>query len=90
MGEWSGVGAQPAARPYRIAILSNAFWKSRFGGSRDVVNQTVSMNGEPYTIVGVMPAGFEFPLRAGVNYNDTRLDYAAALSRISARYQQRF
>src|SRR5258707_1219356 len=34
-----------------VAILSNAFWKSRFGGSRDIVNQMVSLDGEPHTIV---------------------------------------
>ena len=50
----------------RVAILSNAFWKSRFGGSREIVNQTVSMNGEPYTIVGVMPAWYRLPADAQV------------------------
>jgi putative ABC transport system permease protein len=49
-----------------VAILSNAFWKSRFGGSRDIVNQTVSLNGEPYTIVGVMPAWYRLPADAQV------------------------
>jgi putative ABC transport system permease protein len=49
-----------------VAILSNAFWKSRFGGSRDIVNQTVSVDGEPYTIVGVMPAWYRLPADAQV------------------------
>ena len=49
-----------------VAILSNAFWKSRFGGSRDIVNQTVSLNGEQYTIVGVMPAWYRLPADAQV------------------------
>src|SRR5579871_643545 len=49
-----------------VAILSNAFWKSRFGGSRDIVNQTVSLDGEPYTIVGVMPAWYRLPADAQV------------------------
>ena len=44
-----------------VAILSNSFWKSRFGGSREIVNQTVTLDGEPYTIVGVMPAWYRLP-----------------------------
>ena len=44
-----------------VAVLSNSFWKSRFGGSRDIVNQTVTLDGEPYTIVGVMPAWYRLP-----------------------------
>src|SRR6201999_2939239 len=48
----------------QVAILSNSFWKSHFGGSRDVVNRTVSMNGESHTIVGVMPARYRQPAEA--------------------------
>ena len=49
-----------------VAILSNAFWKARFGGSRDIVHRTVSLDGEPYTIVGVMPAWYRSPADAQV------------------------
>ena len=41
-----------------VAILSDGFWKSHFGGAADVIGRTIPLNGEPYTIVGVMPAGF--------------------------------
>src|SRR3984957_7850634 len=41
-----------------VAVLSNAFWKSHFGGSREIVNQNVVLDSEPYTIVGVMPAWY--------------------------------
>lgn len=43
------------------AIISNRLWKSRFGGDRAVIGRLVRLNGFAYTIVGVMPAGFEFP-----------------------------
>lgn len=42
-------------------ILSYGFWQQRFAGNRDVLNQTVQLNGESYTIIGMMPKGFEFP-----------------------------
>ena len=45
-----------------IAVLSNEVWKTQFGGQADVVGKVVRMDGLPYTIIGVMPAGFRFPL----------------------------
>ena len=43
-----------------IALLSNAFWQSRFGGALSVLDSTILVNGAPYTVVGVLPAGFHF------------------------------
>ena len=53
----------PAPEP--LVVLSYALWKDRFGGNKDVIGQTVRIDASPHTIVGVMPAGFEFPPRAG-------------------------
>jgi putative ABC transport system permease protein len=39
----------------KVAILSYAFWKSRFGGSTTVLSKSLSLNGEPYVVIGVMP-----------------------------------
>jgi len=44
-----------------VAILSEGLWKRRFGGDRTVIGKTVTINTQPVTVVGVMPAGFEFP-----------------------------
>jgi len=41
-----------------VVILSNGFWKSHFGAAPDAVGRTVTLDGEPYTVVGVMPAAF--------------------------------
>jgi putative ABC transport system permease protein len=41
-----------------FAILSDGAWQRRFGGNREIVGRTMSINGEPYTIIGVMPASF--------------------------------
>ena len=50
----------PGAAP--VAILSYGFWNSRFGRRADVVGSAVQINGEPATIIGVMPERFDFPL----------------------------
>jgi putative ABC transport system permease protein len=44
-----------------IVILSHDFWRSRFAGDPNTTGQTITLNDKPYTIVGVMPAGFAFP-----------------------------
>lgn len=44
-----------------VVILSNAIWRQRFGASRSVVGRNVLLNGEPFTVVGVMGAGMEHP-----------------------------
>ncbi len=44
-------------------ILSYGLWKRLFGGDRHVVGRSLTANGYEYRIIGVMPAGFDFPLR---------------------------
>ena len=44
----------------RVVLLSDALWKRRFGGDRGVVGRAVTLDGEPFTIVGVMPPSFRF------------------------------
>jgi predicted permease len=42
-------------------ILTYAFWQSRFGGDRGVVGRQITLNDEPYTVVGVMGPSFTYP-----------------------------
>jgi predicted permease len=42
-----------------VAVLSYGYWKTRFAASRDVVGQTVLINGHPFTILGVAPENFD-------------------------------
>ena len=46
----------------RVTILSHAFWQRRFGGDAAIVGQQISLNGNPFLVVGVMPAGLEHPI----------------------------
>jgi len=43
----------------RVAILSHSLWKRRLGGDEGAVGQKVLLNGDAYTVIGVMPAGFD-------------------------------
>ena len=47
-----------------VAIISYEFWQSKFGGREDVLNQQLSLNGRPHTIIGILAPKFEFPLSA--------------------------
>ena len=44
-----------------VALLSYALWQRRFGANPNVVGQSINLDGEPATIVGIMPADFDFP-----------------------------
>ena len=45
----------------RIVLLSDAFWKTHFGGRPEALGKTIELNSNPYTIVGVMPEWFRGP-----------------------------
>jgi predicted permease len=47
---------------HRVAILSHELWVSDFASSPKALGQTVKISDEPYTIVGVMPASFHYPI----------------------------
>ena len=49
-------------RGSRVILISHALWQSHFGSDRSVLGRTVNLSGDLYTIIGVMPASFRFPL----------------------------
>jgi putative ABC transport system permease protein len=49
-----------------VAMLSDSLWKRHFNGNPDVIGQTIHLGTIPYTVIGVLPAGLQFP-RAGMD-----------------------
>jgi putative ABC transport system permease protein len=48
---------EPGAAP--ITVLSYAFWKRRFNSDLGIIGQTLTLNGRPFTVIGVTPEGFQ-------------------------------
>ena len=44
-----------------VVVLSHGFWERHFGAQDAIIGTTVDLNAEPYTVIGVMPPGFQFP-----------------------------
>src|SRR2546430_16520482 len=52
---------QPGAAP--VVVLGYGLWQRRFGGQTSVLNQTLTLNGKSYTVIGVMPSDYAYPSR---------------------------
>jgi putative ABC transport system permease protein len=53
-----------------IVVIGDALWHSQFGGAPNVLGKTLHLNHEIYSIVGVMPRGFQYPHSADLPYSD--------------------
>ena len=49
-----------------VVLLSYSLWEQRYGGKASVVGRNILLDGAPYRVIGVMPAGFRFPDRAEI------------------------
>ena len=58
LGRLIGPGDTTTPGQSSVAVLSHAYWRDRFEASSSVLNETITVNGQPLTIVGVAPAGF--------------------------------
>jgi len=50
----------------RLAVIGHGLWQRRFAGDPSIVGQTILLDAEPYTVVGVAPPGFDYPFGAEV------------------------
>jgi predicted permease len=44
-----------------VAVVSHGFWQRQLGGDASAIGRTIRLNGEPFALLGVMPADFDFP-----------------------------
>ena len=56
-----GRGITAADARQDVVVLSEGLWRRRFGANPAIVGTSIRLNGEPYTVLGVMPASFTFP-----------------------------
>jgi hypothetical protein len=49
--------------PLRVVVTSFSFWQRHLGGDRAAVGRQITLDGEPFQVIGVMPEGFQFPYR---------------------------
>jgi putative ABC transport system permease protein len=45
-----------------MVIIGHQFWQNRLGGNDAALGQQLTLNGKPFTVIGILPPGFEFPL----------------------------
>jgi putative ABC transport system permease protein len=62
----------------RVLVLTYPLWKRAFGGDPKILGQLVTLSGRSYTVVGVMPAGWKFPVE------DEQIDYVVPLQYLVA------
>jgi predicted permease len=55
----TGADAEPGAE--RTIVLGAAMWRNEFGGDPSLIGRRIDLDGEPHTVVGIAPAGFEYP-----------------------------
>ena len=59
LGRLLGPEDDEVAGSHPVAVLSHTYWANNLGGDPAVLNRTITVNGHPFTIVGVAPRGFE-------------------------------
>jgi putative ABC transport system permease protein len=65
----------------KVTVLDYGLWQRRFGGDPNVIGRALTINGESYTIVGVLPSSFQFALRA----NELWTPYQPTQNQLSRR-----
>jgi putative ABC transport system permease protein len=87
----SFVAEEDGTSPTRVVLLSHGLWRRRFGGDSTLVGKSITVEGFPYVVVGVMPPGFAFPDRgqawmpftvAPIGQSRANRFYAGAIGRL--------
>src|SRR5678816_133319 len=66
----------------KVTVLTYALWQRRFGADPNIVGRALTLNGETYTVIGVLPASFQFALRPA----DLFLPYQPTQNQLTRRF----
>ncbi len=66
----------------KVTVLTYGLWQRRFGGDAGIVGRAVTLNGESYTVIGVLPATFQFALRPA----DLFIPYQPTQNQLTRRF----
>ncbi|HKY43755.1 MAG TPA: ABC transporter permease, partial [Pyrinomonadaceae bacterium] len=66
----------------RVTVLTYGLWQRKFGGNPGIIGQALTINGESFTVIGVLPASFQFALRN----NELWLPYQPTQNQLTRRY----
>ncbi len=66
----------------RVVVLAYGFWQDRFGGDPGVIGRSLTLDGNPYTVIGVMARDFEFPVRGDLE----RIDVFVAIEQFAENW----
>ena len=75
LGRWFTAEEDVAGKEH-VALIGDGLWKRHFGADVQVVGKSVQLNGEPYTIIGVMPPDYNFPSPTYEIWAPLALDFA--------------
>ena len=79
----STADAEPGAE--KTVVLGDALWQRVFGGDRNLVGARIQLDGEPYTVIGIAPPGFEYP-RSAEMWTPRSFDAQALATQRGAHY----
>ena len=66
----------------RVAVLTYGMWRRRFGGDEGIIGQSLTLSGQTYTVIGVLPASFQFAPRPA----DLWLPYQPTDAQLTRRF----
>jgi putative ABC transport system permease protein len=72
----------------RVVVLSRHLWETRFGSNPNIIGQSIALDSDSYTIIGVMPARFQWLNRKSEFWVPIQLDPARNYRVRSGRYMQ--
>ncbi len=70
-----------------VVVLSHALWRARFGATPDILGRTLSLGGQAYTVVGVLPERFRLPKGEAHAFVPARVAYAEGLGARGAHFR---